>query len=124
MKNTILISIMAICMLGLVSIVWAGEGCGDSAGMSAATDQAAGASTTSASVNVGNKICPVSGNKVDGVTTFAYEGKEYNVCCSACLVSFKKDPQTYIKKTEEELKTQAAAAATTAVTEPAAAVTK
>ncbi len=121
MKNTILISSMAVCVLGLAGIVWAGEGCDDSTGMSMAADQAAVASSTSAPVNVGNKICPVSGDKVDGVTKFTYEGKEYNVCCPVCLENFKKDPQTYIKKTEEELKAQAAAAATTAVTEPAAA---
>lgn len=56
-------------------------------------------------VNVGNKICPVTGEKVDEKTkaTFEYKGKIYNFCCSACIDDFKKDPDKYIKKVEEEL---------------------
>lgn len=55
-------------------------------------------------VNVGNKICPVSGEKIDEKTkaTYEYEGKIYNFCCAMCIDDFKKDPQKYIKKIEEE----------------------
>jgi len=60
----------------------------------------------SVSVNVGNKICPVTGNEVDGKTTYEYQGKIYNFCCPACIDEFKKDPEKYIKKVEEELKSQ------------------
>jgi YHS domain-containing protein len=58
---------------------------------------------------VGNKICPVTGEKIDEKTkaTYEYEGKIYNFCCAMCIDTFKKDPQKYIKKVEEEL--QAAA---------------
>lgn len=57
-------------------------------------------------VDVGNKICPVTGEKIDEKTkaTYAYEGKIYNFCCTACVDEFKKDPQKYIKKIEEERK--------------------
>lgn len=57
-------------------------------------------------INVGNKICPVSGEKIDeamGPVTYEYEGKIYNFCCEMCIDEFKKDPQKYIKKVEEEL---------------------
>ncbi|MDD5477685.1 MAG: YHS domain-containing protein [Candidatus Omnitrophica bacterium] len=58
-------------------------------------------------VNVGNKICPVSGEKVSqgGMqsATYEYKGKIYNFCCAACIEDFKKDPQKYIKKVEQEL---------------------
>lgn len=56
-------------------------------------------------VNIGNKICPVSGEKIDEETkvTYEYEGKIYNFCCASCIGEFKKDPQKYIKKVEEEL---------------------
>ena len=49
-------------------------------------------------VNVGNKICPVSGEKIDEKTkaTYTYEGKIYNFCCPMCISDFKKDPQKYI----------------------------
>lgn len=53
---------------------------------------------------VGNKICPVTGDKIDEKTkvTVEYEGKIYNLCCSGCINIFKADPQKYIKKIEEE----------------------
>lgn len=53
-------------------------------------------------VNVGNKICPVSGEKIDEEKklTYEYEGKIYNFCCKACVKDFKKDPQKYIEKLE------------------------
>lgn len=56
-------------------------------------------------VNAGNKICPVSGEKIDEETkaTYEYEGKIYNFCCASCIGEFKKDPQKYIKKVEDEL---------------------
>jgi YHS domain-containing protein len=59
---------------------------------------------TSKPVGVGNKICPVSGEKIDEKTkaTYEYRGKIYNFCCSMCIDEFKKDPQKYIKKIEEE----------------------
>jgi len=63
-------------------------------------------SESATSVNVGNKICPVTGDKVDGKTTYEYQGKIYNFCCPACIDEFKKDPAKYIKKVEEELKSQ------------------
>ena len=54
--------------------------------------------------NVGNKICPVSGEDINESTkaTYEYEGKIYNFCCPMCINAFKKDPQKYIKIVEEE----------------------
>jgi len=59
--------------------------------------------TKEEAINVGNKICPVSGEKIDEANkaTDKYEGKIYNFCCKACLKDFKKDPQKYIKKLNE-----------------------
>lgn len=57
--------------------------------------------------DAGNKICPVSGQEVGqgGMepATYEYEGKVYNFCCPMCIEDFKKDPQKYIKKVEQEL---------------------
>ena len=55
--------------------------------------------------NVGNKICPVSGEKIDEKlrVTYEYQGKVYNFCCAGCLSSFKADPDKYIKIVDEEL---------------------
>jgi len=61
--------------------------------------------TSDKAVNVGNTICPATGEKIDEKTkaTYEYERKIYNFCCSACIDEFKKDPNKYIKKVEEEL---------------------
>ena len=62
-------------------------------------------------VNVGNKICPVSGEKIEEKTktTYEYDGKIYNFCCPMCIDEFKKDPGKYIKKVDEELKSESEA---------------
>ena len=67
-----------------------------------------GSESEERAVNVGNKICPVSGEKINDKTkaTYEYEGKIYNFCCTMCIDEFKKDPQKYIKKVEEELQVQ------------------
>lgn len=59
-------------------------------------------------VNVGNKICPVTGEKISEKTkaTYEYQGKIYNFCCPACIDEFKKNPEKYIEKVKEELKGQ------------------
>ena len=67
------------------------------------------AETPAPPVEVGNKICPVSGEKVGDsdmgeVVKFEYEGKVYNLCCPMCAKDFKKDPEKFIKKVEDELK--------------------
>lgn len=57
-------------------------------------------------VKVGNKICPVSGEKIEGMgksITYEYNGKVYNLCCSMCVKDFKKDPEKYSKIAEEEV---------------------
>lgn len=56
-------------------------------------------------VNVGNKICPVSGEKIDEKlkATYEYQGKIYNFCCTGCVGKFKEDPEKYIKIVDEEL---------------------
>ncbi len=75
------------------------------AGSDARVAGVAGQTASKEAVNVGNKICPVTGEKVDEKTktTYEYQGKIYNFCCPACIDEFKKDPDKYIKKVEEEL---------------------
>jgi len=63
------------------------------------------ASGQSQTVEVGNKICPVSGDKVGGmgkVETIEYNGKIYNLCCAMCKKDFNKDPEKHIKIIEEK----------------------
>ncbi len=62
------------------------------------------AAVSGEAVNVGNKICPVSGENIKEKTkaTYEYQGKIYNFCCPMCIDEFKKNPEKYIKKIEQE----------------------
>lgn len=61
--------------------------------------------TESSAVDAGNKICPVMGGPIDEASkaTYAYEGRIYNFCCAGCIEAFKKEPQKYIDKVNQEL---------------------
>jgi len=49
-------------------------------------------------VDLGNTICPVSGDKVgDSKLTANYDGKIYHLCCGGCPKKFAEDPATYAK---------------------------
>ena len=64
------------------------------------------ASDTTKLVEVGNKICPVSGNKVGEMgpaIKHTYNGKVYNLCCGMCPRKFDKDPAKYAKIAEDEV---------------------
>lgn len=55
---------------------------------------------------VGNKICPISKNKVGEmgpVIKHEYNGKIYNLCCGMCPATFDKDPAKYSKIAEDEV---------------------
>lgn len=56
-------------------------------------------------VKVGNKICPVSGEKVGemgDVVQAKYNGKLYNLCCQMCKKDFIKNPEKYSSIAEAE----------------------
>lgn len=75
----------------------------------AVSDASAGqavAATDSALEEVGNPICPVSGEKVGemGETVkYEYNGKVYNLCCPMCKKDFDKDPEKFSKKAEDQM---------------------
>jgi len=64
-------------------------------------------------VAVGNKICPVSGEKVptpgeknamgDKPVKIEYKGKIYNLCCPMCIKDFKKNPEKYSGIADKEV---------------------
>lgn len=68
----------------------------------AATDQAG----QPQAVEVGNKFCPVSKEKVGEMgeaVKYEYNGKIYNLCCPMCKKDFDKDPQKFSKIAEDEV---------------------
>ena len=74
------------------------------AGVTYAAEQASSTEQVKGTESVGNKICQVSGDKIDEKTkvTYEYKGKIYNLCCPICVEEFKKDPEKYIGKIEKE----------------------
>ncbi len=56
-------------------------------------------------VEVGNKICPVSGMLIiePGKYIVEYEGKVYNLCSETCKDTFLGNPTAYVAKVETEL---------------------
>ncbi len=88
--------IMALVVLFLLS--------GQSARAQSVSEETKATVDASKPQDVGNKICPVTGEKIDEKTkaTYEYKGKIYNFCCPMCIDEFKKDPEKYIKKIEEQ----------------------
>jgi YHS domain-containing protein len=97
LKNIILGLMVCVVMLTAGRILLAGSG-----GTEAQTSD----SLAIEHQEVGNKICPVSGEQINEGTkaTYEYQGKIYNLCCSACIEEFKNNPKKYIQKVDEEMK--------------------
>ena len=77
----------------------------------AATEQVGQPAAVEA-VEVGNKICPVSKEKVGEMgeaVKYEYNGKIYNLCCPACKKDFAGDPEKFAKIAEDEVAASAAA---------------
>ncbi len=67
------------------------------------------------SADVGNKLCPISGDPVSGSSFVEYGGKRYGLCCPACKSMFLADPVKYIAKMNAQEKSAAPAVAADAV---------
>jgi YHS domain-containing protein len=115
-RKTLLLLIAVMFVFGLSKISYA-MSCHESAGHDANMQTAQmdssqqstmvhSKSTSQEAVNVGNKICPVTGEKIDEKikATYEYKGKIYNFCCAACIEEFKKNPDKYIQIVNEEMK--------------------
>jgi YHS domain-containing protein len=99
--NKVLTAVAILSLVCLPGLVRAAE--------VAAVDSAVATGTeiaVSTPVEVGNKICPVSGEKVGTMGDahkMEYKGKVYNLCCPMCVEEFNKDPEKYVKIAEEEV---------------------
>ena len=47
-------------------------------------------------------VCPVLGGNVDKKVYVDYQGKRVYFCCTGCDAEFKKDPEKYLKKIQEQ----------------------
>lgn len=46
--------------------------------------------------------CPVMGGKINQDLYVDYQGRRIYFCCPACVELFKKEPDKYLKKLEEQ----------------------
>ena len=46
--------------------------------------------------------CPVLGSPINKNVYVDYKGKRVYFCCPPCVSKFKKDPEKYMKKMEEQ----------------------
>lgn len=108
---------LTLTMTGLLTapLAWAaGEHAGhdhaqDQTAVTEETNMATGEADKAAQpVEVGNKICPVSNEKVGQggmeAQKVTYKGKVYNLCCAMCEKDFNKDPEKYSKIAEDEVR--------------------
>ena len=111
MRKVIVFQIAGFFVLTVAGLSWAMPHCGMEMRLAQAEGAKESADTTQKAVDAGNKICPVGGEKIEEKlkVTYEYEGKIYNFCCAMCIDDFKKDPQKYIKKIEEEKQKEEAA---------------
>jgi YHS domain-containing protein len=56
------------------------------------------------------KLCPVTGDPIDPKIYVDYQGRRVYFCCEMCPATFKKDPEKYLKKLDEQMKGAAAPA--------------
>jgi YHS domain-containing protein len=47
-------------------------------------------------------VCPVLGGNVNKQVYADYKGKRIYFCCAGCDAEFKKDPEKYMKKLQEQ----------------------
>jgi YHS domain-containing protein len=47
-------------------------------------------------------LCPVLAGNIDKNVYVDYQGKRIYFCCKGCDAEFKKDPEKYLKKLQEE----------------------
>ncbi len=46
--------------------------------------------------------CPVLGGNIDKKVYVDYQGKRIYFCCQGCDAEFRKDPEKYMKKIQEQ----------------------
>ena len=61
-----------------------------------------------AKAEIAQKLCPVTDDPINPDIFVDYNGRRIYFCCGACPAEFKKDPEKYVKKVDEELKAKPA----------------
>jgi len=73
----------------------------------AATGKAPAAAV--AKTEIAQKLCPVTGDAINPDIFVDYNGRRIYFCCDMCPPQFKKEPEKYLKKLDEQMKSGAGA---------------
>lgn len=60
------------------------------------------------------KLCPVTGDPINPNIFVDYDGRRIYFCCDMCPAQFKKEPEKFLKKLDEQMALGAGAKATEA----------
>ena len=105
-KGNVMVLKAGFLVSGIFSLLLA-AGCGGSAagaheGHSGSHGNSAGGMHSSD--QVAQKTCPVMGNPIDKNIYVDYKGRRIYFCCKACISTFNKNPEKYLKIVDAELK--------------------
>jgi YHS domain-containing protein len=62
-----------------------------------------------AKAEIAQKLCPVTGELINRNIFVDYDGRRVYFCCDMCPPQFKKDPEKYLKKLDEQMASGAGA---------------
>jgi Cu+-exporting ATPase len=62
-----------------------------------------------AKTEIAQKLCPVTDDPINPDIFVDYNGRRIYFCCDMCPPQFKKDPEKYLKKLDEQMKSGAGA---------------
>jgi len=77
------------------------------AGHEAMTMGESPAAPAAAGTEIAQKTCPVTGDPIDPKVYRDHNGRRIYFCCSACVTTFKKDPDKYLKIVDDQIKAAA-----------------
>ena len=63
----------------------------------------AGTKESTSTEQIAQKTCPVMGGAINEDIYLDYEGRRVYFCCPACVEAFKKEPEKYLGKLDEQL---------------------
>jgi YHS domain-containing protein len=58
-----------------------------------------------AKTEIAQKLCPVTGEAINPNIFVDYDGRRIYFCCDMCPAQFKKEPEKFLKKLDEQMKT-------------------
>jgi YHS domain-containing protein len=57
-----------------------------------------------AKTEIAQKLCPVTGELINPNIFVDYDGRRVYFCCDMCPPQFKKDPEKFLKKLDEQMR--------------------